>query len=325
MNGKTKNIGTILKNNQWLLMFAAVILGIIATMLVNIYIRSRILTISGGGFVPVIVLARDIPANSVFTDSTITVQNIPASLVHNKMISAKYKDFVLGQRAATKLFQNQSLLWNDITVEKPPTLSQKLKLHQRAVSIFLDDAAGLTGLLNPGDRVDVVGFFDIPSADYQKVQSQAKVILQNITVLAVGTNISPSLQSFDLSSSQQSQATGPGSNTVTLRINLEDVPLLIFAQKTGRICLSLRGIDDIVTSPLPEADYMSIKDATNVSGRKKIIREEEYPVIFEGSIRRENVSWPDDNFARDTAPLDPDLQEQLLQLKKEQKKANENN
>jgi pilus assembly protein CpaB len=326
VNEKAKKISVFLKNNQWFLMFLSVVFGIIATMLVHIYIRNRVLSISGGGFVPVIVVAKDMNEGEIITEDCILRRDMPASVIHNKIITEQYKDFIIGQKAGTNLFENQPLLWNDIAIEKPTALSQKLKPRERAISLFVDDATGLKGLLKPGDRVDVVGYFDIVDEDMRSVQSVAKVVLQNILVLAVGNNMSPSIYNYGPVDNQRSgQDTGQqsASNTVTLRVNVVDVPMLIFAEKKGEIFLSLRSNEDIIVEPIQDADFKELRQFDSAFNKIDIMKKEGYPVIYEGGKEKQNVFMPSDNFVKETAPYIPELKEQVQKIMEEKKAESE--
>jgi len=326
MNEKTKTMSAFLKNNQWFLMFMSVVFGIIATMLVHIYIRNKVLTVSGGGFVPVIDIVKDMNEGDIITEECISVRNIPASITHNKMVTDQYKDFVIGQKAGTRLFAGQALFWNDVSVEKPKTLPQKLKSNERAVSLFVDDATGLKGLLKPGDRVDVVGYFDIADEDYKNVRSVAKVVLQNITVLAVGSNMNPSIFYYpsgegEKSNLQMPEASGQNiPNTVTLRVHANDVPMLIFAEKKGEIFLSLRSDGDIIVEPIPEVGYKELQKLESASISADVSRKEGYPAVYEEGQEKYNVAWPSDNFSKEELPpFIPQLKEQVQKVMDEKK------
>lgn len=317
-----KNVNSLAKfskNNQLLLIIISIVFGIIATMLVHIYIKSKIISISGGDFIPVLTMAKDMREESIITEDAIYIKEMPDLFTHDKMIHAQYKDFVIGQKAGVNLYEGQIVLWNDIEIDEEKTISQMLKTNERAVTIFVDDATGLIGLLNPGDRVDIVGYFDVPGEDFKSIDSVAKVILQNITVLAVGTNTSTSPESYiaHLSREQGYYAGQENEKTVTLRLNVKDVPLFIFAEKKGEILLSLRSYEDVIIEPVPDAGYENI-DRNKSSAKKMIgVKKGDYPSIYEDGKLKENTYWPNDNFVTQTAPTASQIQESIYEMVEE--------
>lgn len=312
-----KSLGSFSKNNQWLLIFISIVFGIIATMLVHIYIKSKIISISGGDFIPVLTVTKDMPDGAIVTEDVIGIKEMPDLMTHSKMIHAQYEDFVVGQKAGSNLYEGQILLWNDMQVEEQKTLSQELKVNERAVSVFVDEATGLIGLLSPGDRVDVIGFFNVPGDDFKSTESISKVLLQNITVLAVGTNTASSPDSYiaRLASEQgSSYAETQVPKTVTLRLNVKDVPLFVFADKKGEILLSLRSYGDVIVEQIPEVGYENIKHIESKSFQPDVSEKGSYPLIYEGGEQKDNAYWPGDNFVGQGAAVPQEYKKKIDEI-----------
>jgi pilus assembly protein CpaB len=102
----------------------------------------------------------------------------------------------------------------------------------RAISILVDDASGVSGLVQPLDRVDVVltsTITDSSSSDGQTKVSET--ILRNAKVVAVGARILPS--ALDQSSPESKL------RTATLEVTPKDAERLILAQQIGTLSLLL--------------------------------------------------------------------------------------
>lgn len=96
----------------------------------------------------------------------------------------------------------------------------------RAVSVPITDVSGVSGLIQPGSRVDVL--FTRPGTMMEAITS---TILQNVKVLAVGRSISPN-QTVDPKATKMPVA--------TLVVTPADAQKLELAKNQGKISLSLR-------------------------------------------------------------------------------------
>lgn len=102
---------------------------------------------------------------------------------------------------------------------------------KRAVSIKGDKVIGLSGLINPGNRVDVLVTVD-EARDNEK-ETKTKLVLENISVLAAGTQI------------QKNEKGEPSPVDVyTLEVTPEESEKLALAGAEGKIQLSLRSYTD---------------------------------------------------------------------------------
>ncbi|MBI5589805.1 MAG: Flp pilus assembly protein CpaB [Deltaproteobacteria bacterium] len=103
---------------------------------------------------------------------------------------------------------------------------------KRAVSVKGDKVIGVAGLVNPGNRVDVLVTVD-GSKDSGK-ESKTKLVLEKIHVLATGTQV------------QKNEKGEPAPVDVyTLEVTPEESEKLALAATEGKIQLSLRSITDM--------------------------------------------------------------------------------
>jgi pilus assembly protein CpaB len=107
-----------------------------------------------------------------------------------------------------------------------------LKEGRRAVSVKGDKVIGLSGLVDPGNRVDVL----VTIEDPQKKEDRTKLILENILVLATGTQI------------QKNEKGEPAPVDVyTLEVTPEEAERLSLAGSEGKLQLALRSVLDSET------------------------------------------------------------------------------
>jgi pilus assembly protein CpaB len=102
----------------------------------------------------------------------------------------------------------------------------------RALTVKVDDEAGVAGLLSPGMTVDVISIirFDQGGRD----ATTAKVVLQNIKVLATGQNMA----------APKEQATPESVKSVTLLVTPAEAEKCVIASHETRLRLIVRNMTD---------------------------------------------------------------------------------
>jgi pilus assembly protein CpaB len=104
----------------------------------------------------------------------------------------------------------------------------------RAVTVAVNEVAGVAGFITPNNRVDIVLISPLPG-DKEKDDNMSKIILQNVPVLATGQ---VTMQKDD------KPTVVP---TVTLDLAPDDAEKLCAGAKKGTIQLLLRNIVDIAS------------------------------------------------------------------------------
>src|SRR6185369_11387256 len=99
----------------------------------------------------------------------------------------------------------------------------------RAMTVKVDDAAGISGFIMPGTLVDVVVVID-PREGSGMQDPISKIVLQNIKVLANGTNIDKPKDEREANSVK----------AVTLQVTPEQAEKLALASSEGKLQLVMR-------------------------------------------------------------------------------------
>jgi pilus assembly protein CpaB len=176
----------------------------------------------------VVVASRDIPEGTMVDRIALTtaqwpVQTVPVGAFANP-------DSVVGRVTRMAIFNGEVIVPGRLApVGSGPGLEIKIPPGQRAMAVRINDVAGISGLLQPNSRVDVL--VTIKETDSEK--QVAKLFMSNMLVLSVGTEV-------------QRDATGKPINatTVTLAVTPEESERLAIAMNTGSIQLVLRGYGD---------------------------------------------------------------------------------
>src|SRR6476619_1264819 len=108
-------------------------------------------------------------------------------------------------------------------------LSAVIPEGYRAMTVKVDDAAGISGFIQPGTLVDVVVVID-PREGSGMQDPISKIVLQNIKVLANGQNIDKT----------QDQREANSVKAVTLQVTPEQAEKLALASSEGKLQLVMR-------------------------------------------------------------------------------------
>lgn len=229
---------------------SAVTCGIVAVLLVKQYIQTKERDLNKGMQpVAVVAVAQDLPAGTRLSMDMLARRQVPQQFVHGNAVGPDDVDVVVGQTLNFPLKSGDSLLWTDLGSEAERLhlagLAATITPGERAASIAVDNVGGVSGLLKPNDRVDILSTI----RNQQTGEEATLTLLQNMTVLAVGTTLS------------SEQADRTSYNTLTLLVTLEEAELLVFAQEQGSLVAVLRNPEDIQTHKnIPKVTYADIME-----------------------------------------------------------------
>ena len=122
--------------------------------------------------VPVVTVAFarvDIAAGTEITADMVEGRPIPVGQKNPHALTDL--DRVVGQRAAVAIVADEQILDSRVTsavVEPVDTFSYDVPVGKRAISIDFDEVVGAGALVQPGDFVDVIGYFELSVKDFTK-------------------------------------------------------------------------------------------------------------------------------------------------------------
>jgi len=124
----------------------------------------------------------------------------------------------------------------------PGPVASRVAPGERAVAVMVDDVIGLGGFIQPDDRVDVLLYLQ---KDQEVAGSEARVLLENIRVIAYGANLQR--REVDVEEGEPERA-----RTAVLAVSEEDADRLMLGASKGRLRLALRGDPTDESAPAPE-------------------------------------------------------------------------
>ena len=149
---------------------------------------------------------------------------------------------------------------------------------KRAVTLPVDDMRGVSRLLRPGDRIDIVALLD--SGKGADAKREVRTILQDVVVLATGLNVVNKIpRRFELDPNGKTVNMlnlnlATNFTTITIEAKPDEVQQLVYilATSPGSLFTTLRHPNDRQQSPLRP---IGIEE---VLGRTTVLRQAAAPV-----------------------------------------------
>jgi|GEM_PF-1055130 len=273
----------------------AAIVAILALVAIKMYVNNIRKQQERENKGPVVICARaDIKPGTVLDLKMLTTNNVPERFLPSQAIEFKASNvrIIVGQKTSMLIKKGKPLSWSDLAVEKRGGFETVVPQGERAFTIKASDGVR-PGLLQPGDHVDILATFalpDIKSAIPEIAPAEPSwrqrsdmvniVLLQNVTVLAVGESYTP-------------EGPARASSDVTLAVTLPEAQLLMFAAQHGDLGVVLRRNDDIETSSreeLPKVTFEAIEKLIGDLDSKRKLR----IVQVQKGAKTENVSVTDE-------------------------------
>ncbi len=241
-------------------------IALMAVLMVNSYVETNLERQKEkfGQMVTVVVAKSNIKELEVLDQTNLKTVDMPKRFVQPGA-GKKIKDFE-GGLAIAPVQKGEQLTRTKVTVVGSRTgLSRQVSVGMRAVTVRVNDVSGVSRLIKPGDRVDVLALVDMGKGDIKLVE--AKTVLQDVLILATGkliTNTVPGiLESEPYRKGKRSKKISnlteyTSYNSVTLEVDPVDMQKLVFIEnKLNGVFLSLRNNDDNQKSNL---DTVTVAD-----------------------------------------------------------------
>jgi pilus assembly protein CpaB len=202
---------------------ASVLAGLVATFAIHRYVSLKT-RVPVAATQQIFIASADISPGTALSAQVVKPVTWPQAVIPPK--SASSIQAIDGRVAMVPIPQGNPILFSMLAPEGTAAgLSGILPDGKRALTVKVDEVAGVGGFIHPGDHVDVL--MDLPIKDASEHFS--KTILHNISVLTTG---------------QIWQQKGDNKpvvvNTVTLELTPHESEVLNLASNEGKIRLALR-------------------------------------------------------------------------------------
>lgn len=228
------------------LLFIAIIFALLASIATYYYISK--IEQESNIVVPteeVVVAKVTIPSKTVITKDMLEIKRFEAGTIPNSTYGRI--DDVVGQVSKETIYNGEPIARERIADEnyKKNHLSYSVPEGYRAITLQYNPVMGVGNFIQPGDYVDVIGTYNEQVSPTD--EDVSKIILQNVLVLAVGSNTGIDLEQKNANDIQ----------TITLAVTPNEAEKLVFSEERGSVRLMLR--------PLNEEDVSSTTGASKTN------------------------------------------------------------
>lgn len=201
----------------------------------------------------IVVADKPLKAGTKLRGSDVSLAEFPGRLVLPGTLTRDDDRLFLGRMLAKDMSRGQPLLLSDLKEEGAEAEALSIERGKRLATVAVDEVAGVAGLLQEGDRVDVVVTVSLPPKDGSgQERTVTRMLLTNVEVERVGAGEAGVRRHVP-------EGRGRDYTAVTLVVTPREAQLLSFAQAKGRIALLLRDRKDAEGNEVPpETDLDSL-------------------------------------------------------------------
>jgi pilus assembly protein CpaB len=263
---KLSDIKAFRPNKTTLVLAAAIGIGLVAALGARSYLSGRVADLEAkarGRNVAVVVAKSDLVKGARLSSNIVAVRNIPMEFAHSSAVIPEQFDRVDGQALAFNVKAGEMILWGLLEGKKVPTFSARVEAGRRAITVPVDEINSISGLLEPGDLIDLIVTVD------HRGKKITVPLMQSVRVMATGQ------RAVDDPKSGERKIY----STVTLDTDPKQAQNVIVARDAGRITALLRNPQDKTSTRGGQGDLSALLGATpSAAGGSG----QEVPVLYGG-------------------------------------------
>jgi pilus assembly protein CpaB len=204
----------------------------------------------------VLIAKKDIEQGVVIDPSWLDAKILPNNLVESGAV--KSVDRIAGMLTLAPISRGEQVTLDKLSFKRSGDLASSTPVGKRAITINVDNASSLVGMIKTGDYVDVIALVNIPVQviDGKAVTQLTSIpLFQNVLVLAVGQETGPQTPVAEQFARYGKQQAAPDSSLITLALAPKEAGLLSFVQEQGKIRLVMRSPTDAKVEPMQLATW----------------------------------------------------------------------
>jgi len=178
---------------------------------------------------PLVVAAKSLPEGSAIDKTALSVREWPVATIPAGAFSSP--DSLIGRVTRVAVFEGEAIVPGRLAPSGTgPGIEVKITPGKRAMALRINDVAGVSGLIQPNSRVDVL--VNIRN-EAKEGRLESKLFMENMRVLSVGTAVERDAEGKAIQAA-----------TAALEVTPEEAERLAIAASQGSIQLVLRGYGD---------------------------------------------------------------------------------
>ncbi len=230
---------------RWFVLAVALIVGAVAAWSAHRYLRARVEQIEqrerNRETVTLVVAREPLPKGTRLSATNVAVRPVPREWAHGNAIQPAQFPRAEGAALETAAQAGEPILWAQLEGQRVPTFSARLAPGRRAITVPVDDVSSTSGMVAPGDLVDIVVTVS------RRSERRIFALMQGVRVLATGRVAS-------LDGHEPAPGASRGFTTITLDATPDDAKRVIAAREVGKITAMLRSPGDRSAIAVAPAD-----------------------------------------------------------------------
>lgn len=195
----------------------------------------------------VLVAKVDIPVNEILSSASVVLEDWPIEKIPQDALSSI--EDLDRRRARQPLYAGEPILDKKLIDGTQDGLAETIAKGFRVVSVKVSINNAVSGLILPGDRVDVMVFL---KKSHEIDRTNTKTILSDVTVFAIDDRISRE---------PEDEESAMSARTVSLLVKPDQAEKLLLAEELGTIRLALRRTDENAVPSTQGADIGSLDNS----------------------------------------------------------------
>jgi pilus assembly protein CpaB len=224
-----------------LMALGAVAFGAIAVLGARSYIADRLALEKARlqprhEMVEVVVARRDLRRGEPVGPETMAVRAMPREFTPGGAVVPARFDALVGARLLVAMRAGEPLLPASVANAETGPISSRVRPGIRAMTITVDEVNSLSGMLQPGDRIDLMLSVRPPTSGGLPAPEVTRTLLQGVAVLATGRQSRAGVGDDSLP--------GRPFTSITVEVDPAQAQKLVVAQRSGKLTAVLRNPDD---------------------------------------------------------------------------------
>jgi pilus assembly protein CpaB len=186
--------------------------------------------------VEVVVARRDLRRGDLVGSETMAARSMPREFAPGGAITPARFDSVAGSKLQLPMKAGEPLFAASLASVEAGPISTRIKPGIRAMTIVVDEVNSLSGMLQPGDHIDLMlSVRPAPAAGVMQPEI-TRTLMQDVAVMAVGRQ--------SRASTNDEPASPRGYTSITVEVDPERAQKLVVAQRSGKLTAVLRNPND---------------------------------------------------------------------------------
>ena len=222
---------TIKLNRTWVVLGIAVAIGTLAALAARNYLASEMAAMATrdkGDQIQVVVAKSKMQKGDVLSAAALAVRAVPSDYAHSSALLPEQFDSFDGKVLAYGVKAGEMILWSMLEGKKAASFSSRVEEGRRAITVPVDEINSISGLLEPGDLIDLMVTVS------QKDKKLTFPVIQTVRIMATGQR-----SVDDPKNGERRQY-----STVTLDTTPEQAQTVIMAREAGKVTALLRNPND---------------------------------------------------------------------------------